>query len=78
MMNPFLFLPVADATPTVVNSSDWQDVITAIQTQISVTTIVEVLAACIGVCIGLVFFWWGVRKVVRMLMTAFKRGKLRI
>lgn len=30
----------------------------------------------IGICVGLVFMWWGVRKCVRMLMAAFraKRG----
>ena len=66
------------AETTVVTSSDFNSVISAMTSQLSVSTVVEVLAYAIPVCIGLVFMWWGVRKVAGMLMRAFKRGKLRI
>ena len=46
--------------------------------QISVGTVVGVIAAAIGAGIGLVFMWWGVRKLVRVLMSAFKSGKLKV
>lgn len=36
------------------------------------------LSMIVAPTIGLVFFWWGLRKVSRAIMTAFKRGKLRI
>lgn len=63
---------------TAISSSDFASVLTALQGQISVSTVVEVLAVVVGACIGLVFMWWGVRKVARMLMSAFKKGKLSV
>ena len=61
-----------------VSASDWSSIVTAIQNQISVSTVVGVLASAITACIALVFMWWGVRKVTKMIMSAFKKGKLRI
>lgn len=66
-----------EATSTVVKASDFtSSILTALQQQISVTTIVTVLVAVIGGAIGLVFMWWGVRKLIGVLMRAFKKGKL--
>ena len=76
-MSPYLF-PVIAAEANPVSATDWSAITTAISAQISVSTVVGVLASCIGACIGLVFMWWGVRKVTKMIMAAFKRGKLRI
>lgn len=61
---------------TAISSSDFQSVLTNLQSQISVSTIVEVLAVTVTACVGLVFMWWGVRKVVSALMSAFKKGKI--
>lgn len=66
------------AISSAVTASDWQAVITAITSQISVSTVVAVLASLVTACIGLVFMWWGVRKMARAIMSAFKRGSLRI
>lgn len=63
---------------SVVSSSDWSSVLTALTNQISVSTIVGVIASVIGAGIGLVFMWWGVRKLVRVIMAAFRGGKLRV
>lgn len=63
-------------TATAVTSADFQSVITALQNQISVSTIVEVLAVAAGVAVGLVFMWWGVRKLTGALMNAFRKGKV--
>lgn len=65
-------------TVTAITSSVFSDVITALQAQLSVATVVEVLAYVAGICVGLVFMWWGVRKASRALMSAFKKGKLRL
>lgn len=65
---------LAEATP--VTSSDWSSVISAITSQISVSTVVAVLAAAVGAGIGLTFMWWGLRKMIKVLMKAFKTGKL--
>lgn len=59
-----------------VSSSDFQSVLDAITGQISVSTIVGVLGTCATVSVGLVFMWWGVRKVLRALMSAFKKGRI--
>lgn len=77
-MGPLMLLDGAVSTYTPVTASDWSAVTTAISEQISVSTVAAVIASCVTACIALVFFWWGVRKVVRMIMTAFKRGKLKI
>lgn len=58
-------------------STAFKSVIDAVTAQISVTSVVEVLAYAVPVVIGLVFMWWGVRKVTAMIMGAFRKGKLR-
>ena len=43
---------------------------------LNITNIVAILGAGIGAVIGLFLSWWGARKLVRMLMGAFKKGKV--
>lgn len=62
----------------VVTAADWSSVITAITGQISVSTVVGVLATVVTAGIGLVFMWWGLRKAIRALMGAFRGGKLSV
>lgn len=63
-------------TGTAITSSDFTSILTALQGQISVATIVEVLAVLAGAAVGLTFMWWGVRKLVRVIMAAFRKGKI--
>lgn len=63
---------------TAISSSDFTPVLSALQGQISVSTVVDVLAVVVGACVGLAFMWWGVRKVIRALMSAFKKGKVSV
>lgn len=65
-----------EETVTAVSSADWSSVMTALTNQLSVSTVVEVLAVLAGASVGLAFMWWGVRKLVRVLMGAFKKGKI--
>ena len=51
----------------VITSTDWASVISALTNQISVSTVVAVLATIAGACVGLAFMWWGVRKATRAL-----------
>ena len=67
---------MTETSSTVIGSSAFSNVISAITAQISVTTIVEVLAYAVPLMIGIVFAWWGIRKVTRMIMGAFRKGKL--
>lgn len=69
-------MPFLTGTATAISSTDFNSVLQALQAQISVATVVEVLAVLAGACVGLAFMWWGVRKLVRALMSAFKKGKV--
>lgn len=64
------------ATVTTISSTDFQTILTTLQEQISVSTVVGVLGVAAGAAVGLAFMWWGVRKLVRVLMSAFKKGKV--
>lgn len=76
-MPKFINLPAILLTADPVSADDWASVITAMTGQISVQTVVGVIATVVGAGIGLVFMWWGVRKASRSLMAAFRSGKLK-
>lgn len=71
-------LPLTDPASTAVTASDWASVINAMTGQISVSTVVGVLATLVTAGIGLVFMWWGVRKAVGSLMGSFRSGRIRL
>lgn len=72
-------MPLTDPAPSkVVTASDWSSVISAMTSQISVSTVVGVLATLVTAGIGLVFLWWGVRKAVGSLMGSFRSGRIRL
>lgn len=72
-------IPLADPVPAgAVTASDWASVISAMTSQISVGTVVGVLATLVTAGIGLVFMWWGVRKAVGSLMGSFRSGRIRL
>lgn len=60
---------------TTVDYEDFSSVITAVTSQVSVANIVGVLAAVMAIAIALVFMWWGIRKALRMIMSAFRKGR---
>lgn len=71
-------IPLTDAPSSVVTANDWASVISAMTSQISVSTVVGVLATLVTAGIGLVFLWWGVRKAVGSLMGSFRSGRIRL
>lgn len=71
-------IPLSDPSSSVVTANDWASVITAMTSQISVSTVVGVLATLVTAGIGLVFLWWGVRKAVGSLMGSFRSGRIRL
>lgn len=71
-------IPLTTDAPKVVTASDWSSVISAMTSQISVSTVVGVLATLVTAGIGLVFLWWGVRKAVGSLMGSFRSGRIRL
>lgn len=54
-----------------------QEVFTGITSSVSVGDIASIIGIALSVCVGLVLFYFGARKVSRMAVTAFKSGKLR-
>lgn len=73
-----MLVALETGSATAVTAADWASMISAMTAQISVATIVGVLAAIVASCIGIVFLWWGVRKAVRALMAAFRKGKISV
>lgn len=71
-----LIVALAASTPTVVAPSDWASVMDALTAQISVSNVVAVMASIAGATIGFGFLYWGVRKAIRALMGAFKKGRV--
>lgn len=67
-----------EGTVTPVTYNSFSDVITTLQQQISVSTVVQLLVSLATICVGFVFMWWGVRKITGALMSAFRKGKLSI
>lgn len=63
---------------TVVGAADWAAVIEALTAQVSVTTIIGALTTFVAAGIGIVFMWWGLRKGIRSLMAAFRKGRMSI
>lgn len=71
-------IPLTTPASGGVSASDWASVISAMTAQISVNSVVAVLASLVTAGIGLVFMWWGVRKAVGSLMGSFRSGRIRL
>lgn len=74
----FKMVTALASSTAAVTAADWKTVIDAMTAQVSVATIVGVMATIVAACIGIVFMWWGVRKAVRALMAAFRKGKISV
>lgn len=72
----FAFASSTPSAPAAVSSTDIASVLTALQKQISVASVVEIIAYVIGAGIGLVFMWWAARKLIKTFMGAFRSGRL--
>lgn len=44
--------------------------------QINIANIVAIIGVGIGAALVLMLFWWGTRKLVKMLLSAFRKGKI--
>lgn len=68
----------ASETGSNISAADWSPVIESLTSQISFTNIVAALATFVAAGIGIVFGWWGLRKGIRSLMAAFRKGKMSV
>ena len=60
----------------IIKSKDFSNVFVRLSEQIKVNSVVGVLCVAAAACVGLVFMWLGGRKLVRAIMSAFKKGKI--
>lgn len=67
-----------DCPQTAVTAIDVSAIQTALTGAISPEQIVTLLATAIGAGIGLVLVWFGARKLVSVVMSALKKGRLSI
>lgn len=60
---------------TTVGWSTISSVIDAVTGQISTSAVLGVLAGAVGISIGFVFLWWGIRKGIRVILNGALKGK---
>lgn len=66
----------AEGDPTF-NVSDISTVLAPVKAQFTFTNVASILALVVGSAAVLVLGWFGVRKVISVIQTAIKRGRLR-
>ena len=49
---------------------------TTLTADINIGNVVAIIGICLGACVGLALFWFGLRYVIRKLMAALKKGKV--
>ncbi len=55
-----------------------KQVLDSVTAVLNITNVAAILAACMGSATLLFLAWWGVRKVTKVTVNAFARGKLSI
>lgn len=45
---------------------------------LSIGNILTVILAVLGIAVGFMFFWWGLRKIIRIAKNAFTKGKVSV
>lgn len=69
----------ADTAPTVdpaTITNGVQTVTDSVVANFNISTIASIIGIVLAACVGLFLFWWGARKVVRMVSSAFKKGRI--
>lgn len=54
------------------------EIMEIIHAQINFKTIIGVIGVGLATAVSIYLGWWGIRKLVRLVMTAFKKGKVSI
>ena len=68
--------PTTSAPTTADITGGVTTVTNAVTSAFKISTIAEIIGIVLAGCVGLFLFWWGARKVVRMISAAFKKGKI--
>ena len=75
-MIPMMFFEATKPAP--VGYSDISQILTTVTNQFSVSNIVAMIAGILGVTVGFIFLWWGVRKGFRAIVGAATKGKPKV
>ncbi len=75
---PLMNMMIAAAEGASFDVSAIQPLIDTLTSQISPSVVVGILALVVGSATALALTWFGVRKVVSVIMTAFQKGKVRL
>lgn len=62
------------STTEAVNAA--KELMTIVTGTLNITNIVAILGAGLGAVLGLFLAWWGARKLLKMVMSVFKKGKI--
>lgn len=57
-------------------TGQWQGIWDSINGVINLDAIVQVLLVAAPVAAALALAWWGIRKVLKVLMSAFRKGRI--
>lgn len=60
-----------------VTTTDFSVILQALQTSFNPAEITALIATVLGASVGVAFIWWGGRKLVHAVMSAFTTGKIR-
>ncbi len=71
-------LAVGDAPSSAEAVAAAKQVLDSVTAVLNITNVAAILAACMGSATLLFLAWWGVRKVTKVTVNAFARGKLSI
>lgn len=55
-----------------------QTVFSNVTGTINISNVVSILGIVVGACVGLVLMWFGIRKVIKIIMGAFRKGKISV
>lgn len=55
-----------------------QSVFTDVTGTINIGSVVQILGIVVAACVGLVLMWFGIRKVIKIIMGAFRKGKISV
>lgn len=59
-------------------SGFWENLIAVLSGTFSVNNITSAVGAGLAVAVVLALAWWGGRKVLRMIMSAFRKGRVSV
>ena len=76
MVPAFAFAETTPSAGGTFSTTELSTIISTITGSINVTSIVGMIAAMITACIGIVFMWWAIRKGIRVIMSAVRKGRV--